>query len=285
MTSYRLDCSLDSNIPDSDNGGTICLWNGTNIHFKDEWKASITVEGNSGEEAKKLAYSSINMDIFWLQLVIPVTSSSKVYMRVANKGDTLTDLDQQKPQITSNTLTVTVTPKIGLSEGFTLQKFDKGKEHKIFAPTSLRSKIDEIRIPMYYYNRALEENEALYAFINLMICLESMLSDNQELTEKLARRVAVLVSSDYKNKQETYEKMKGFYKIRSEIFHGGEVPSITWDTLKGLLDCTKLSMRNYVLLLEKYQNKKRIKEALDKFFDSDILVEIENVTSNALGTT
>ena len=45
MTSYRLDCSLDANIPDSDNGGTICLWNGTNIHFKDEWKASITVEG------------------------------------------------------------------------------------------------------------------------------------------------------------------------------------------------------------------------------------------------
>lgn len=71
-------------------------------------------------------------------------------MRVANKGESLTNPDQQRSRIASNIVQVTVQPKIKLSEGFTLQKFNKEKGSMISAPTSLKSNVNEIRIPMHY---------------------------------------------------------------------------------------------------------------------------------------
>jgi hypothetical protein len=124
----------------------------------------------------------------------------------------------------------------------------------------------------------MSETELLYRFLNHIISIEAMLSEGIEITEKVSRRLAVLVSSRFQNMQETFEKFKNHYDIRSRILLGGKIPELTPQAVDFVSELAQTAIRNYLLLRKKYSGGE-VKSKLDKFFDNDVLKEIQQITA------
>ena len=73
------------------------------------------------------------------------------------------------------------------------------------------------------------------SFVGLSMALEAILSTGRdEITHKIAERVAMILETDSKKRNETYEMVKKFYGTRSKLVHGAARPkkgSLTTESL------------------------------------------------------
>ena len=107
--------------------------------------------------------------------------------------------------------------------------------------------------------------------IDQMIAFESLfLGDVQELTYKLALRVAFLLGKRREQRETIFSNMKKAYKYRGRIVHGGGQPSR--DELRGIIHKTenylRQSIRRLLLLLSQGNSLQEIRETL---LDENIL--------------
>lgn len=172
-----------------------------------------------------------------------------------NEGDTITEEGSSKTEVTSATSIQHIYDKIDISDDVTVFSHERVGNFIRNTPASLNSNDNPVKIPIYYYKKAIEEHDYHYAFLNFITCLESMFSDSQELTEKLSRRTAVIISSDF-DKQETFENMKNYYSTRSNITHGDKTPQVTQLIISNLSAYVRVALRNYLILLDHYGKKK-----------------------------
>ena len=142
-----------------------------------------------------------------------------------------------------------------------------------------KNALDKADVPLYYFLRSQEESRAdrkTYRFLNLMICLEAIVAGQYASTETIRRRVAVLVSSVYSDKQKTYEDLKSIYGVRNKLFHGDQIPTIDNDIISRLFGYVRIALQNYVLLLNKLARPEDIRKKLDLFLDPTSMAELEN---------
>lgn len=130
-------------------------------------------------------------------------------------------------------------------------------------------KLDSIRVALRRFHSAYH-GDIEDRIIDQMIAFESLfLGDIQELTYKLALRVALLLGR--RNKRETiFNDMKKAYKYRSRIVHGDT--QVSRDELRGIIhkteDYLRQSIRRFLLLLSQGHS---LKEIRDKLLDENIL--------------
>ena len=140
--------------------------------------------------------------------------------------------------------------------------------------------LEKADVPLYYFLRSQEESRAdrkTYRFLNLMICLEAIVAGNYASSEIIRRRVAVLVSSVYSDKQKTYEDLKSIYIVRNKLFHGDQVPSINNDIISRLFGYVRIALQNYILLLNKLSSPDDIRKKLDLFLDPASIADLERI--------
>jgi hypothetical protein len=107
--------------------------------------------------------------------------------------------------------------------------------------------------------------------IDQMIAFEYLfLGDIQELTYKLAQRVAFLLGKRSSQRESIFYNMKKAYRYRSRIVHGDNPPRR--DELRGITskteDYLRQSIRRFLLLLSQGNS---LKETRDKLLDENIL--------------
>lgn len=84
------------------------------------------------------------------------------------------------------------------------------------------SKCTELETIVDTYNINLSISNMKIAFLNIVTCLEALLvSSNSELTYRISRNVAVLLSNNKEQGKELFNKMKELYAIRSKLVHEG----------------------------------------------------------------
>ncbi len=115
--------------------------------------------------------------------------------------------------------------------------------------------------------------------IDQMIAFESLyLGDPQELTYKLALRVAFLLGKRKDKRYAIFEDMKKAYRYRSRIVHGDNPPSR--DELRVIVpkteDYLRQSIQRFLLLLS---DGKSLKEIRDDLLDQNIIKNGKFLTS------
>ena len=115
--------------------------------------------------------------------------------------------------------------------------------------------------------------------IDQMIAFESLyLGDIQELTYKLALRVALLLGKRGNKRETIFNNMKKAYKYRSRIVHGDT--QVSREELRGIIhkseDYLRQSMRRFLSLLSKEPS---LKEIRDHLLDENILKNGKLLTS------
>lgn len=134
-------------------------------------------------------------------------------------------------------------------------------------------------------NIALERFHSAYhgdiedRIIDQIIAFESLyLGNEQELTYKLASRVAFLLRKRKDHKILIFNNIKKAYEYRSRIVHGNNPP--TRDELRAIVskteECLRQSIRRFLLLLSKRHSVKHLRQgARGKLAELD-----ENILSN-----
>jgi hypothetical protein len=135
----------------------------------------------------------------------------------------------------------------------------------------------DCEIVLYYYAKAIQEDDAAHRFLGFITVIESMLSDSQETTEKVSRRLAVLLASSREDMQKTYDDFKGFYDTRSRILHGDKIPALSQETLREVSELARLAARNY-FLLRKTLSEADVRKKLDRFLNANDVSEVKRAT-------
>jgi hypothetical protein len=110
-----------------------------------------------------------------------------------------------------------------------------------------------------------------------MICLEAIVTGKYASTETIRRRVAILVSSVYSDKQKTYDDLKSIYNVRNKLFHGDQVPTIDNEIISRLFGYVRIALQNYILLLNKLDHPEDIRKKLDLFLDPASMADLETM--------
>ena len=143
-----------------------------------------------------------------------------------------------------------------------------------------KNALEKADVPLYYFLRSQEESRAdrkTYRFLNLMICLEAIVAGKYASTETIRRRVAILVSSVYFDKQKTYDDLKLIYNVRNKLFHGDQVPTIDNEIISRLFGYVRIALQNYILLLNKLDHPEDIRKKLDLFLDPASMADLETM--------
>ncbi|MCV0367241.1 MAG: hypothetical protein K5798_08290 [Nitrosopumilus sp.] len=97
--------------------------------------------------------------------------------------------------------------------------------------------------------------------LDLMICLESLLQDEQgELRFRLSIRTALFLETDKSKRNRVYKVIKKGYDIRSAIAHGGDASVIK-------IDEEEITLENLVVEIEEYV-RRSIKEFIKQLNDN-----------------
>ncbi len=273
---YRIALPVTGNLPASIQPLNLPLGGDSQLVFDDNrWRLTIELESvnpsQAVEQARQVATTDLTLfQIFSLGLVASFT------MFVANNSEAdIEEIGSPLRRLVSNSVTVTV-----YSEA----------PDAVFAGESIGTRLQQIRtvhnlagqddcnIALHYYGVAAREQDTTYKFLNFITTIEAMLSEGDETTEKISRRLAVLVSSKYNDMQETFSRFKRFYHTRSEILHGGKIPTISNETITQVSELAQVAIRSY-LLLRVNSNNQEIKQKLDKFFDESAIAQIRTVTA------
>lgn len=267
---------------------------GTVAHLerkKGDWEFSVDLEAPNETEAirKGRIIAKTALSVFQCMLDYDVC---KLMLTTSEQRGTLASLDSGKTILgwakeSEEAASRSLSNPPSREEFQVFQNFVKGIKERNMAVSS--ELLDENGSPIsavYYFGLALEEPNPSFRFLNCMTVLEALVSEALETTEKVARRVAVLVGAQPNylryNMQEIYDLMKEFYGKRSRILHGSDVPNITSAESNELLRITQVALRNYLFLASIMgtalrRNKKRdaILERLDRFLDQKELEQLQ----------
>jgi len=127
-------------------------------------------------------------------------------------------------------------------------------------------KLDAINIALRRFNSAYD-GYIEDRLIDQMIAFESLyLEDTQELTYKLALRVAFLLGKRGNKRKTIFDNMKAAYRYRSKIVHGGK--QVSRKELRGIIaktgDYLRQSIRRFLQLLSQGNSLKEIQDKLDE---------------------
>jgi hypothetical protein len=82
-----------------------------------------------------------------------------------------------------------------------------------------------IKYMLGVYSNSFRENNSIYQYLSLIICLEVTVDGNEQLTYKLRRNTALLCGEKVKTCKRIFENVNQLYKLRSAIVHGNINPS------------------------------------------------------------
>lgn len=128
-----------------------------------------------------------------------------------------------------------------------------------FKDSNFSSKI--LSSATFLYDQSYTSPVATLRFMVCVIGLESLLVDgNNELSYRLSRNCAMLLSSNSDEYLELFSKMNKIYKKRSEYVHNGMVKSLEEDEIVG----TRNILRNVIFkIIEKNVSKESLIKELD----------------------
>lgn len=93
-----------------------------------------------------------------------------------------------------------------------------------------------LRRSLYYLNSALHLQQWESGFVMFTITLESLFTtDSNEITHKIAERIAWFLESNPEKRQEVFNQMKEIYQIRSKIVHGADIRKMSSERSRKLL--------------------------------------------------
>lgn len=80
------------------------------------------------------------------------------------------------------------------------------------------------RVALHYYNRTFGVEEKAMRIVDLVTCLEALLSDQgEELSYRLGLRCANLLGTDSMDRKRIHKEIREFYDVRSHLVHGDEL--------------------------------------------------------------
>ena len=101
----------------------------------------------------------------------------------------------------------------------TLPLFDK-----IMKNQTNEFSMNPLIIALLLYQRAMEEEDHLKDFLDLVVVLEAMFNDGRgEVTFKIRQRTSNFCGESIEEKKEIFEKINDVYKARSKLVHGGDL--------------------------------------------------------------
>ncbi len=125
-----------------------------------------------------------------------------------------------------------------------------------------------VALLMYY--RALQSNEAVEDFIDLVTALEALYSDgSQELRYKVALRASIFTVDETNKRRPLFDKLKHIYDARSALVHGSVLPLEPYGVgeyskyKQLLIPTVEISLRKYIELAYKGSDKETILQTID----------------------
>lgn len=127
-------------------------------------------------------------------------------------GDVRPDLKTELPKMTHDESFESMTN--------TLPLFDKAMSQY----DDNTNKMKPLIIALLLYQRAIEENDHLISFLDLVMTIEALFSDGEgEIRFKLSQRTANFSESLADKKKEVFDTMRKIYKARNALVHGSDI--------------------------------------------------------------
>lgn len=282
---FEFKWGLHSNIPDILKNRTLRLPHGTELSFQnDSWTAAskLSFEGSETVDPFEVSRRIVTEDILWFQVNLKNTKVQQPFLFVNQHAVTFKHPVDGREMIRWS-LPMSVLGKPLPMEALEEQVSGGFVDNFIKSDPLKEETLKMSEVPLYYLSKAIEENftdRKEYRFLNLIICLESIVAGTYSSTERICRRAALLVASDYPDMQQTFEKLKNMYNLRNKFFHGGSFPSIKDEIISELFNLVRVATRNYLILLNVHGNPDSTRNSLDKFLDAKaiktIVEQIEN---------
>lgn len=160
-------------------------------------------------------------------------------------------------------------PKLSPDESYqcmneTIPLFDKVMKNQIN-----QFSINPLVIALLLYQRAMEEDDHLKDFLDLVTVLESMFNDGKgEVTFKIRQRTSNFSGKSFDDRKEIFEKMKEVYNARSKLVHGGDLTldrySEYHDLKSYLIPIVQKCLLKFIEETSQGKTKKQINEELDE---------------------
>jgi hypothetical protein len=238
------------------------------------WKIQARVEARDTSQAIRNGKERCNAALSVFQVVWAGASSFFRVFVLEDKECTIQDVvSGQQLELPQSPKRLSGTLAIGTPE--TIQKLLDA----VNVLGSLSSKKKDCNVALHYFSRAMKEADPLYIFLNSITAIEGMLSESSETTEKVSRRLSMLVCHRFPNMQETYSSFKDLYNKRSDILHGNISADVSEEEANSAANFARIAVRNFLIILnEDNMNKSEIKKKLDMFFDQSTIQDIKSKT-------
>jgi len=133
-------------------------------------------------------------------------------------------------------------------EIFKLQEHEVEEFSSFFREYDL-PEISNINFAIDYFDKSyIEPYSPRDSFLDIMICLEILFlkGTQQELTYKLAMRIAHLLGKNVYDRSEIFKFIKEAYSLRSKIVHGGDTRSLDEEYLFRVRDIARQSIKYFL---------------------------------------
>jgi hypothetical protein len=278
MADYVVTFPTEGNLPAPQSVSPIEIGSDVKLFQEgNQWKASITVQADNQDAAISAARIVGGEKLTLFQVFLAGSSTGFKIAIPEGAGCTVENLSTGRTGARSNVVVVTVA---GISASASVMVTSNINSAIASLRTVYPTPADQndCQVVLYYYRKGMNESEPLYKFLNHVTAIEAMLSEGTETTEKVSRRLAVLVSSRFGSMQETFEEFKEYYNTRSRILHGDKIPELSSQTVERVSELARTATRNY-LLLRRTLSERDVKMKLDKFFDAVALEQIRQATA------
>jgi hypothetical protein len=278
MSSLAVTFTLDGAFPVPESVSPITIDQSSQLFFEgSSWKMKLKLDAENQTEGIRAARSLGNEKLILFQVFMAGSSTGFRVSIPDDSGCVVEDLTSGGRVVRSNTLVIGVAGASERASVVVTSNIRPAIEamNRVYPNPSSQN---DCRILLYYYRRSIAEAEPLYRFLNAITAIESMLSESAETTEKISRRLAVLVSSQYDNMQNTFEEFKDFYGTRSRILHGDKIPALSETTVEKVSELARCATRSY-LMMRMTLSEERVKQKLDKFLEPVSLSEVKTLTT------
>jgi len=274
MPRFLVTFGIRGGLPPMPNTQTITLANGAEFFREDNtWRVRVAVTNQDQNQVEEQARQAANASLALLHAFLSNTvtgfhmsiDGSAPIIQNAATGETI----HQFRGTLGTSLTLSVIVAGALDSSIASLNTALGPVQE-----------EDCRIILHFAATAMREDDNLYRFLNWITVVEAMLSEQGETTEKVCRRLSVLVSSfpGLRDMQGTYDRFKTAYNARSDILHGREIPAVTRADVDSVSSLASAAVRNY-FLLRRTLNQADIKLKLDRFFDQGKIAEIRRLTA------
>ena len=159
--------------------------------------------------------------------------------------------------------------KMSHDESFKLLTETMPLFNKIMKNQTSEFSMNPLIVALLLYQRAIEEEDHLKDFLDLVIILEAMFNDGKgEVTFKIRQRTSNFCGETLDERKEIFEKIKDVYVARSKLVHGGDLTLDRYGeyhTLKVyLIPIVQKCLLRFIEEYDKGKTKKQINQELDE---------------------